>query len=119
MTLYAKLCPLYECFPYLKWLGNYLASTHSNLEAEESDKGHFLHLLGFQKLCFLLYLIRPASCKAIHCSGKVHMINYDNYNQLFTIFAAITGFKCHNVCQKGKIMCLFLLTDAFMTGFCS
>lgn len=87
--------------------------THSNLEAEESDKGHFLHLLGFQKLCFLLYLIRPASCKAIHCSGKVHMINYDNYNQLFTIFAAFTGFKYHSVCQKGKIMSLFFAYRCF------
>lgn len=37
-----QLCPLYECFPYLKWLGNYLASTNSNLEWEGLDKGHFL-----------------------------------------------------------------------------
>lgn len=48
------------------------------------------------------------------------MVNYDNYSQLFTIFGAVTGFKCHNVCQKDKIMSLcFLLTDAFITGFCS
>lgn len=64
--------------------------------------------------------IRSASCKAIQCSGEVHMVNYDNYNQFFTIFAAVMGFKYHNVCQKDKMMFLcFLLTSAFMTGFCS
>lgn len=120
MILDTKLCLLSESFPYSKWLGNYLASPHCHLEREELDKGHFLHLLGFQELCFLLYLIRSASCKAIHCSGEVHTVNYDSYNQFFTVFAAVMGFKYHNVCQKDKIMSLcFLLTDAFMTGFCS
>lgn len=83
-------------------------------------KGRFFCLLGFQKLCFLLYLIRSASCKAIQRSGELHTVNYDNYNQFFTISAAVMGFKYHNVCQKDKIMFLcFLLTAAFMIGFCS
>ena len=120
MILDTKLYLLSECFPYLKWLENYLASPHRHLEREELDKGHFLHLLGFQKLRFLLYLIRSANCKAMHCSGEVHMVNYDSYNPFFTVFAAVMGFKHHNVCQKDKKKSLcFLLTDAFMTGFCS